>query len=246
MNHSQPADADDEEPRSEQRPALAGAPASRELWGVDWRAALPRRLTQDGIELRCSDIERALPFVAAHYGAIFEEDPASNRFFSEPFDGAKLRYYRQADVFEMVDRGETVGVAIGGPSDWSTYYLRTMGVLPSHQGRQLPRCIFPFMFEVLSGAGVRRFELDTSPSNMATIQVLTRMRFNVTGQTLSDRWGALLRLTKFLDQGAEDVFLDSFCTGIRYQTRDRADRQSKRGGNREEEVCSSMRLTDDV
>jgi GNAT superfamily N-acetyltransferase len=245
MSHfaSSASKADDEGPRSERR---TRGGASAELWDIDWAAALPRVLTQDGIELRWSDIERALPFVTAHYATIFEEAAGPNRFFAEPFDESKFRYYRRADVFEMVHQGHTVGLAIGAPSDWSTYYLRTMAIVPGYQGRHLPRVILPFLFGVLRGAGVRRFEIDTSPSNMATIQLLTRMRFNVTGQLLSDRWGALLRATKYLDEDAEDVFLGSFCTGIRYQTRDRIDRRPQEGGNREEEVRSSVRVIDDV
>jgi hypothetical protein len=101
------------------------------------------------------------------------------------------------------------------------------------------------MFGVLGQAGVRRFELDTSPANMATIQVLTRLRFNVTGHITSERWGALLRLTKFLDERAEEVFLDSFCSGVRYQRRHRPVRL-REGGSSEEEVRARLSVNDDT
>jgi RimJ/RimL family protein N-acetyltransferase len=94
-----------------------------------------------------------------------------------------------------------------------------MAVLPAYQGRQLPRVVLPLLFERLKRAAVRRVEAETSPSNLVTIHVLTRMRFNITGNALSDRWGALLRMTKYLDRDAEDVFLDTFCVGIPYQLR---------------------------
>ena len=197
--------------------------ASRLFWGIDWAEWLPRQLTDDGVELHLSCIESAMPFISAHYAEIFEQDLERDRFFSEPFDGAKMRYNQAADVFEIKHAHRTVGLLIGAPSDWSTYYLRTMGVVRAYQGRQLPRCIFPFLFGRLAAAGVRRFEAETSPANLATVLVLTRMRFNITGTILSERWGALLRLTKFLDEGAEDVFLDKFCAGIRYQRRERRD-----------------------
>jgi RimJ/RimL family protein N-acetyltransferase len=237
--------AADEELSSERRLPGGFVRASEEFWGVDWETALPRLLTSDGIELRCSDIERALPFIGNHYATIFEEQPGASRFLAEPFDGAKLRYYRRADVFEVADGNETVGLVIGEPSDWSSYYLRTMGLLPEYHGRQLASSILTYMFDVLGRVGVRRFELDTSPSNMATIQVLTRLRFNITGQFTSERWGALLRFTKFLDDRAEEVFLDSFCTGIRYQRRHRPVRL-KEGGASEEEVRASLSLIEDT
>lgn len=198
--------------------------ASKFLWGIDWAEWLPRRLTGDGIDLCPSDIESAMPFICAHYAEIFEQDAERGQFFHEPFDGAKLRYYRTADVFEIKHAARTVGLLIGAPSDWSTYYVRTMGVLRAYQGRQLPRVILPFLFERLADAGVRRFEAETSPSNLATVLFLTRMRFNITGHSLTERWGTLLRLTKFLDEAAEDVFLDKFCSGARYQKRVRENR----------------------
>jgi RimJ/RimL family protein N-acetyltransferase len=192
---------------------------SRLLWDIDWRSWLPRRLTEDGIEFHLSSIEAAMPFVSAHYAEIFEQDLERDGFFSEPFDGPKMRYYRTADVFEIRHAGRTIGLLIGAPSDWSTYYIRSMAVLPAYQGRQLPRCILPFLFERLAKAGVRRFEADTSPSNLVSVRSLTRLRFNITGTVLTERWGALLRFTKFVDEGAEEVFLDKFCSGVRYQQR---------------------------
>jgi ribosomal protein S18 acetylase RimI-like enzyme len=206
---------------------------SRLLWGVDWAECLPRAVTRDGIELHVSSIELAMLFIAEHYTEIFEQDLASDRFFSEPFEGAKLRYYQASDVFEMKDAGRTVGLLIGAPSDWSTYYIRSMAVLPAFSGRQLPQTVLPFLFGHLSQAGVRRFEAEASPSNFATMLVLTRMHFNVTGMILSERWGALCRLTKFADERAEGVFLEKFCSGIRYQQRHRGgNKTEQRGGTR--------------
>ena len=78
---------------------------------------------------------------------------------------------------------------------------------------------FPEMFAVLRAAGVERVEADTSPSNMATLHLLSRLRFNPTGTVLTDRWGAHIKFTRYLDDAAEQVFLDQFCTGVRYQRR---------------------------
>src|SRR5579864_2714162 len=60
-----------------ERPPSDGAreeKTSRFLWGIDWAEWLPRRFTDDGIELHESRIESAMPFISAHYGEIFEED----------------------------------------------------------------------------------------------------------------------------------------------------------------------------
>ena len=198
-----------------------GPKASRLFWGIDWAEWLPRKITEDGVELHASRIEWAMPFISAHYAEIFEQDLERERFFSEPFDGAKMRYYQTADVFEIKHAHRTVGLLIGAPSDWSTYYIRSAAVVPAYQGRQLPRRFLPFLFGRLAAVGVRRFEAETSPANLASVLNLTRLRFNITGTILSERWGALLRFTKFVDEEAEDVFLDKFCAGVRYSRRER-------------------------
>jgi len=56
------------------------------------------------------------------------------------------------------------------------------------------------------------------------VHLLTSLNFNVTGSVLSDRWGAQVRLTRFLDAQSEDVFLRQFCAGVAYQLRDRVQR----------------------
>jgi len=58
----------------------------------------------------------------------------------------------------------------------------------------------PVLFEILKSAGVERIEADTSPGNFASMTVMTRLRFNLTGTVLSERWGAMMHFTKFLDE----------------------------------------------
>ena len=191
---------------------------SEALWQIDWPALLPRPVTQDGVTVEWSSFERSLPFITANYGAIFEDDPGSP--FVTKVSDAKARYYREAgDFFEFVHRGRTVGLLVGTPVDWSTYYVRSAAALPEYQGRKIVQRFFPFLFEQLKAAGVERVEADTSPANMATLHLLTRLRFNVTGTVLSERWGAHVHFTKFLDEGSEGVFLNQFCAGVKYHLR---------------------------
>jgi hypothetical protein len=44
----------------------------------------------------------------------------------------------------------------------------------------------------------------------------------VTGTTLSDRWGAQVKFTRFLDEESERIFLGQFCAGVRHQRRVRS------------------------
>jgi ribosomal protein S18 acetylase RimI-like enzyme len=201
------------------------------VWGIDWSAHLPRVLTDDGVRVAYSSYDRALPFLAKNLALIFEEDPASSPFAQKTAGEAKARYYRQmADFFEFDDHGTIAGYLICTPIDWSSYYLRLAAMLPEYQGRKLAQRFFPQLFDILQAAGVERIEAETSPSNMAVMHNMTRMRFNVTGTVLSERWGSLVRLTKFLDGDAEGVFLRQFCAGIQYQTRGNSPARDEKGG----------------
>jgi ribosomal protein S18 acetylase RimI-like enzyme len=204
----------------EEEPGTSVRRLSKTLWDVDWSLLLPQSVTDDGVSVEWSCFERAAPFVRAHYAEIFEE--AGGSPFDTRLEDAKTRYYRAVgDFFEFVHEGRTVGLLIGTPIDWSSYYIRSAAALPAYQGRKIVQRFFPLLFAQLKAAGVERIEADTSPANMATIQLLTRLRFNVTGTLLSERWGATLHLTKFLHEESENVFLRQFCSGVKYQLRER-------------------------
>jgi GNAT superfamily N-acetyltransferase len=193
---------------------------SEAIWDVDWSAHLPMALSTDGVVVEYSTIERARAFFAQNLAAIVEEDPASTPFLQNGASDAKTRYLQRfGDCFEFKDGDRTAGFMLCTPVDWSTYYIRLTAILPEYHGKKLPQRFLPKLFEVLKDAGVERIETDTSPSNLAVMHIMNRFRFNVTGTILSERWGALVRFTKFLDEESEGVFLRQFCTGIRYQAR---------------------------
>jgi hypothetical protein len=195
-------------------------PLSQALWGLDWSRALPHELTADGVTVEASSFQRSLPFIRDHYAAIFEEDPGSP-FSTDVTGPAKARWYQQmGDFFELREDGRTIGLLLGEPADWSTYYIRSAAVLREHQGRQLISTFcLRVLFKELERAGVERVECDTSPANLAMAHVLGRLRFNATGTNLSERWGALIRFTKFLNPERERTFLDQLCSGVKYQLR---------------------------
>ena len=199
---------------------------SEQFWGIRWSQLLPRRMTDDGVLVEWSSFDRALPFIAESYAEIFEAPPTTAPGSST--SQAKARYYRAAgDFFEFRHEGRTVGLLVGTPVDWSTYYVRSAAALPAYQGRKLIQRLLPMVFAELAAAGVERVEADTSPANMATMHLLTRLRFNVTGTVLTERWGAIVHFTKFLNEDVERAFLDQFCSGVKYQLRRRSEQPGR-------------------
>jgi hypothetical protein len=101
---------------------------------------------------------------------------------------------------------------MGNPIDWSSYYIRTAALLPDYRGRDLNAKLITLLSNELANAGVERIEADTSPTNAAVLQVLClELDFRVTSTSMSERWGGLVHLTRFLTERAETVFHRQFC-----------------------------------
>jgi ribosomal protein S18 acetylase RimI-like enzyme len=203
-------------------------PLSERLWGIDWRTHLPFRSGELTVE--ASSYAEAAGFVAAHYSTIFQQETGPSGFSSSGVGEFKARYYAAVgDFFEVKRAGETVGLLVCNPADWSTYYVRSAALLPELQGHGvIQKFLAEVIFEVLREAGVERVDIDVAPSNLAMMHIATRLRCNATGTLLSERWGALVHFTRFLTESCERIFLQQFCAGPQYQLREPRARESGR------------------
>lgn len=181
-----------------------------QMWGFDLCAELPKRLSNDGILAVPGDFNRICKFLRENYALFSEESHGSAP--SPVIQKSKLAYLSNScDLIELRHNGETVGVMIGAPEDWSSYYVRMFAVLPEYQRPGLiRRFVRECVFEPLARGGVERVVAETSPANIAMSHLFTELRFRVTGNLLSDRWGPLIRYTKFLAPACEAEFLRKF------------------------------------
>jgi len=216
-------------------------PFSQRLWGFDWTAHLPWAL-EDGVQFEHGCLAEVSQFIQQNYGTIFATDPDDRRFFQERASAAKRRFLEASDRFVFREQGRVIGVLVGNPVDWSTYYWRTVGFLPAHQGRGLLAAALEKTDEVLRMAGVERVEGDAAPANYRQVRLLLRLGYCITGQNNSERWGAMLRLTRFLQQEAEHVFLEQFCKDSKLPGHPARNREEK--GVHHEEVRNRLSLRD--
>jgi RimJ/RimL family protein N-acetyltransferase len=183
------------------------------LWGIDWSDTFPCEL-KPGIWAEVGSPEAVADFCARHFGSIFGDVQGSGFWLDQ--GAAKERYLRHACDSIIIRDGTTdVGVVICNPVDWSTYYLRMAAFVPAYQGQNLVKFVVARLCRILTEAGVARFECDAAPSNVRCIATALALGFVVTGTTLSERWGALSRLTRYLNPGAEESYLDRFCAAGR-------------------------------
>jgi hypothetical protein len=194
-------------------------------------------------------LEVALAFTRDHYAGIFASMPGDTRFPAEPMTAAKTRFLAESDRFAFRDGHDMVGLLVGNPLDWSTYYWRSVALLPQYQGRGLVAAALVHTDPILRDAGVVRVEGDAAPINYRQVRLLMRLGYCVTGSTISERWGAMLRLTKFLCADAEGRFATQFCRDpflARGITSSQATSNPAKKGAQHEEVCTWNTLKENL
>lgn len=198
-------------PTSERRApeTRRATPLSQRLWGLEWSRILPWQF--DSVEVVPGSFAEAMPFVEAHYAGIFKADGQGERFLSDPMTPAKLRFGEEMDVFLMRSEGREVGVMMAHPTDWSSYYVRTIAVLPEARNQHVVTQFAAALDAPLRAVGAERIEADVSPGNLPMLRVLIGQGWVVNGTQNSERWGSHLRLCRFLRPEAEQTFAKQFC-----------------------------------
>jgi ribosomal protein S18 acetylase RimI-like enzyme len=187
-------------------PRTLPAALSQRLWGLDWSHELPWQI--DDVTVEPGTFEDAFPFIREHYDEIF--GTADGRFFREPMSEAKRRFFAEMDIFILRNEVKTIGLVIGHPTDWSTYYVRSVAFLAEYRARSLLPRFLEHFYGPLADAGVERVETDVSPSNQPVIRLHISQGFMVTASATSERWGALVHFTKFLSEEPENAFMRQF------------------------------------
>ena len=187
---------------------------SARFWGADLSQNLPRVLSRDGVQAVRGDLARVGEFLKQAFPSFSEEELGAQ--LSPRMIEAKVHYLRTAsDLIEVQHLGRTVGVLVGAPEDWSSFYVRILAFLPEYQRPGLTRrFVRECLFEPLAACGVERIVADTWPTNIAMTRGFTELHFHVTGHQLSERWGALVRYTKFLDPAREAAFEKRFAGAL--------------------------------
>jgi RimJ/RimL family protein N-acetyltransferase len=183
---------------------------SARLWGLDLARGLPRTLSREGVTAASGDMSRIRAFLSREFASLTEEELGAT--LNDTVADAKRSYLsNDCDLLELRHDARTVGVFIGAPEDWSTYYVRIFAMARDYQQRALSRRFLrECVFDALLKHSVQRVIAETSPANLAMTHMLNELRFHVTGHQLSDRWGPLVRYTKFLDPTCEAAFQQRF------------------------------------
>jgi RimJ/RimL family protein N-acetyltransferase len=91
--------------------------------------------------------------------------------------------------------------------------MRNTGILPKHQNRGLYSIFLQTLTKYLEEIGYERLSSQHSPDNSRMLITKLKAGFMVTGMDLDERWGSLIRFTKFLKKDRAKAFSNCFGQG---------------------------------
>jgi hypothetical protein len=190
---------------------------SERIYGFSWSNYFPLKLNEDE-DVVIVEFKKAIEFIKENHNQIFDENLWGNPFFKAENNESKQKYYELiSDCFLFLKNQKPYALIIGTLTDWSSYYLRYGAFLKEFQGGGRVQSFLNHIILTLKNNSISRVETDISPANLVNLHVFNKLQFNISGINLSERWGSIIHMTKFLNLDAERVFLDQFCAGVRPQ-----------------------------
>ncbi len=192
-------------------------PASESVLKIRWKDHFPVQINSE-LSIQKTNYEQVAQFLNKNWKIIKSHEAHDSRFLNAGIHPAKESYYKMlGDFFEFKLKGETVGVFVGTVSDWSSYYMRYAFILPQFQNLGFFKAMILQIIRSCEDAKVERVEVDISPSNSKSLTFYGKLQFSPVSTSISERWGASLRLVKFTMKKNEEHFQQLFCHGVRHQ-----------------------------
>lgn len=187
--------------------------ATEKILGFEWNDFFPIQVSDE------------ISITTATYGEVGRfakkyplQHPGDSRFLAENCLARDRFYLIFADFFKFSLEGQLAGVLVGTLADWSTYYIRYVQISPELRGEGLYQNLVQRLIQILGNHGVNRIEVDVSPTNLVHVHVLNKLGFNAVGLSATDRWGMLVKYSKFINSESQNVFTNQFCLNLRPQT----------------------------
>ncbi|MBI1859505.1 MAG: GNAT family N-acetyltransferase [Deltaproteobacteria bacterium] len=151
-------------------------------------------------------------FAQAHFGEIFGRKEHSLFLKGGQSSAKKIFCETNSDFFSFLSTHKTVGMFSGNATDWESYYIRSISFLKSYQHRGIYQAFLGHLLSVLKENGVKRVDIHIAPNNPVSLYIHLKHGFLISGSVLSENWGVMTQLTKFLDHNSQLVFESQFCT----------------------------------
>ena len=184
---------------------------SEKIWNIDFTPLYKSSLGDPSITLVPGSLAQVKAFFKK-YEKEMKREVSGPQFTQADFRASRENYYTYvADIFFFIHQHKEVGIFIGNAIDWTSYYLRYAWIDPAFRGQGVIPNFFSQLASLLKATGVDRIEGDVCPTNAISMQMFNRLGYQVTGYTLSNKWGALVKIVKFLPETEETLFQTQFC-----------------------------------
>ncbi len=179
------------------------------ILGLDWRNYLPLSIGQ--YHLHASTADEFYQLKKSSQSFILTSETSEDSFVKDINSELKDRYLRHACDFFVFKKGtEVVGTAICEVNDWTTYYLRYITINPHHRNNNLTLEFVRVIENVVKEFKIEKITCDVSPANLSQVSRMSQAGYVYTGNVLSERFGANLRLTKFLKDESWKAYNKNF------------------------------------
>lgn len=186
------------------------------IWGVNWKNYLPCSLGSSDYKLVFTDSKEFFKLKKSELSFLITSEETTDQFLKEINKVEKNNYLENVSDFFIIKKNQViVGLVICELMDWSTYYLRYIFLDPNHRGQELTKSFVIFIEKILSNFNVDKLVCEISPINSAQIIRMSELGFICTGNTLSERFGTLIKFTKFLKPDPLKVFGQQFTQSYR-------------------------------
>lgn len=190
------------------------------VWGLDWEKHLPMSLGDYTLE--ASTFEEFVAIKNRPNSFIISSENSNDQFLKESLNISKEEYLRKFSDFFVIrslQTQEVCGVIVCDVMDWSSYYLRFIYIDPKHRSHNLTIQFVAAVESVLKNYSLDKIVCEVSSGNLPQVARMSQQGYICTGNSLSERFGSLLRLTKFLKSDSLEIFNTQFTQDIRHHKR---------------------------
>lgn len=108
-----------------------------------------------------------------------------------------------AEYFLIYHKDKAIGWFMGEMEDFETFYMRNTGILPKHQGKGIYSAFLDKFIPYITKLGYQRISSHHVGHNKRIFNLKMNKGFMIVGTENHERWGALVKMVKFLNKERE-------------------------------------------